>query len=381
MSDHSRDWHTGDYPELRDQPPWVMEEMILAQPSLVQPILGAPGASVATLRAAIAAAGQAGAPIVVTGCGTSEHAALAVAELISAALRADNAGSRAEARQALDAALDPRPGGVCIGISHDGATRATQLALEAARAAGATTAVVTARAGAPIAAAADHVVVTPINDASWCHTLAYASALLAGSALAAEPTATTIDRAHAAVETTLALRHELEESVSRLHPGRIVTAGLGIDHIAARELALKIEEGARIPATAHHLETLLHGHLAGCDAATTNLVLLGADPRPGARRDHRLALAARASDAIGIPTIAIAPAAVLAALPDTVERIEIAPPDRPASLVVALLQSAVALQLLTLGLVHAAGTNPDLIRREQAPYRAAAQIADATSDW
>ena len=112
MSDHSRDWHTGDYPELRDQPPWVMEEMILAQPRLVQPILGAPGASVATLRAAIAAAGQAGAPIVVTGCGTSEHAALAVAELISAALRADNAGSRAEARQALDAALDPRPGGV-----------------------------------------------------------------------------------------------------------------------------------------------------------------------------------------------------------------------------------------------------------------------------
>src|SRR5450759_506110 len=60
MSDHSRDWHTGDYPELRDQPPWVMEEMILAQPSLVQPILGAPGASVATLRAATAAAGLAG---------------------------------------------------------------------------------------------------------------------------------------------------------------------------------------------------------------------------------------------------------------------------------------------------------------------------------
>jgi glucosamine--fructose-6-phosphate aminotransferase (isomerizing) len=159
-----------------------------------------------------------------------------------------------------------------------------------------------------------------------------------------------------------------------------VTAGLGIDHIAARELALKIEEGARIPATAHQLEALLHGYLAGCDAATTNLVLLGADPRSGTRRDLRLAIAARAAEAIGIPTIAIAPAAVLAALPNTVERIEIASPDGPDSLLFALLESAVALQLLTLGLVHAAGTNPDLIRREEAPYRAAAQIA-ATFDW
>jgi glutamine---fructose-6-phosphate transaminase (isomerizing) len=380
MSDHSRDWHTRDYPELRDQPPWVMEEMILAQPSLVEPVLGAHGAGVAALREAIAAMGREGAPIVLTGCGTSEHAALAVAELLSAALRPDNARSRPEAREALDAALDPRSGGVCIAISHNGATRATLLALEAARAAGATTALITARAEGPIAALADHVIVTPVSDASWCHTLAYVSALLAGSALAGASSSTMIDSARAALESTLALRHRLEESVSRLHRGRIVTAGLGIDHIAARELALKIEEGARIPATAHQLEALLHGFLAGCDAATTTLVLLAADPRLGTRRDLRLALAARAAEAIGIPTIAIAPAAVLAALPDSVERVEIASPDGPDSLLVALLEGAVALQLLTLGLVHAAGTNPDLIRREEASYRAAAQIA-ASPDW
>jgi glucosamine--fructose-6-phosphate aminotransferase (isomerizing) len=213
MSDNSRDWHTRDYPELRDQPPWVMEEMILAQPSLVEPILGARGAGVAALRDAIAAAGRAGAPIVVTGCGTSEHAALAVAELLSAALGLANAGSRAEAREALDAALDPRPGGVCIAISHNGTTRATLLALEAAHAAGATTALITARAGGPIATLADHVIVTPVNDASWCHTFAYVSALLAGGALAGESPATTIDGARAAIETTLALRHRLEDSV------------------------------------------------------------------------------------------------------------------------------------------------------------------------
>ena len=40
-----------------------------------------------------------------------------------------------------------------------------------------------------------------------------------------------------------------------------------------------------------------------------------------------------------------------------------------------LLAGAIALQLLTYELVLAAGTNPDLIRREQAPYKAAAAAA------
>ena len=39
------------------------------------------------------------------------------------------------------------------------------------------------------------------------------------------------------------------------------------------------------------------------------------------------------------------------------------------------------MQLLTLGLVELAGTNPDLIRREERAYREAARIADETPDW
>ena len=41
-----------------------------------------------------------------------------------------------------------------------------------------------------------------------------------------------------------------------------------------------------------------------------------------------------------------------------------------------LLAGAIALQLLTYELVLAAGTNPDLIRREQDAYRAAAAAAN-----
>ena len=67
-----------DMPELRDGPPWAMEEMILAEPALVAPILASPEA----LEAAESI--REGGPVVVVGCGTSEHAAMAGAALLGA---------------------------------------------------------------------------------------------------------------------------------------------------------------------------------------------------------------------------------------------------------------------------------------------------------
>ena len=65
-------------PELRAGPPWAMEEMILAEPGLVAPILASPEAVEAAewIRETEA--------VVVTGCGTSEHAAMAGAALLGA---------------------------------------------------------------------------------------------------------------------------------------------------------------------------------------------------------------------------------------------------------------------------------------------------------
>ena len=288
--------------------------------------------------------------------------------------------SRPEARQALDAALDPRGGGICIGISHEGTTRATLLALDAARAAGAVTASIGANADSPLGAAADHALTTPLTDRSWCHTVAYTSTILAGAAIA-RAIAGGQTGAGDGIERALARR----PSIARLavHIGgasRILAVGLGADLITARELALKIEEGARIPSTALHLESLLHGHLAGCDADSTALVLLAADSRPGARRDHRLAVAAGAAGAIGIPAIAIGGEAALAGLPDGVERLAV-PDGGEAQPLHALLTGALALQLLTLELAHLRGSNPDLIRREQAPYREAGLVAGNRTDW
>ena len=179
----STDWHDESYPELREAPPWVMQEMIEAAPTLA-PILGS--SAIAEPAAAILAAARAGEPVAVVGCGTSLHGSIAVAELVQDALRRTGLRTVVEARDALEAALDPRDGGIALGVSHDGGTHATTLALQAARDAGARTALVTHRPDGATAGPAELVVTTPVADRSWCHTIAYTSAILAGAALAEE---------------------------------------------------------------------------------------------------------------------------------------------------------------------------------------------------
>src|SRR5215207_7638222 len=186
------DWHTDDYPELRSAPPWVTGEMVASQPELVAPIHANPQAT--QLAQVILDVDESGEPIVVTGCGTSEHGAMAVAELLDAALRHRGArGGRVESRQALEAALDPRAGGLCIAVTESGGTRATVLALEAARDAGATTAAITANLGGAAFSTVDVAMVTPQRDKAWCHTVAYTSAILSGAALATEITEMDLD--------------------------------------------------------------------------------------------------------------------------------------------------------------------------------------------
>ena len=46
-----------------------------------------------------------------------------------------------------------------------------------------------------------------------------------------------------------------------------------------------------------------------------------------------------------------------------------------------LLAGAAALQTLTLALAAARGVNPDLIRREEEPYRRAGELGDGAGDW
>ena len=218
---------------------------------------------------------------------------------------------------------------------------ATRRALEAAGKAGATTAAITAHPGSAIIDAAELSLLTPLLDRSWCHTVAYASGILAGAAIAGEGH---IDALTASIESAYAVRPGSSSRRSGSAPGDGWSPPASAPTTcSSRELALKIEEGARIPATAHQLETILHGHLAGCDAETTAVVRFDLDPRGGEVVAGRGTGVDAALEIIGIPTVIIGRPTGL-------------PPA--ASAAQALLAGAVALQLLTLELAHLAGTNP-----------------------
>jgi fructoselysine-6-P-deglycase FrlB-like protein len=292
-----------------------------------------------------------------------------------------------QARPALSAALDPLPG-VCVAVSHDGETRASNLALLAARTAGAHTIAITQQPDASVARAAEGVLIVPRHDASWCHTVAYTSALAAGAALAArlgpvtaDPVATRELLEHATSPTSLAPIAE------RLSDRRVLLCvGAGTDHTTARELALKIAEGARLPTVALELETVLHGQLAGHEPADALILVAITDHSERDRVARRAAHVARAGAAIGLPVAGLLSEPYDQALPadlTSAGRMITKLPDP--SLVdpglAGLLAGAGALQVLTLEIAHARHTNPDLIRREQAPYRDAAQQAERSTDW
>ena len=378
-------WQSTSMPSLRSGPPYHMTEMIAAEPALALRLLerlAGPAAGTARLADAIRSAASAGQPIVVTGCGTSEHGALGVAEILRAAMRsAGLAGPGPVSVQAFEAALDPQRGGLLIGVSHEGATAATNRALEAARAAGATVALLSISDRSPGAALADIVVTTDELDQSWCHTVGYLSPLVAAVAVGADLRAE--QTGAAAISTLLAagLEHAAAAGSVARNLGsseHLIVIASGADRLAGRELTLKIEEAAWVPTAYRDLETFLHGHLPAT-GDSTGLVLVLADPVGRTERVARAGQALAAAREVGTRSAAILGVGVAAELDAALTPAgRIVVPD-DASLpppVAALFATATPLQLLTERLARARGTNPDPIRRDDRRYLAAADAAE-----
>jgi fructoselysine-6-P-deglycase FrlB-like protein len=378
-------WQATDMPPLRDGPPYHMTEMISTGPHLARRLIASlslAGSSAHRLAAAVIDAAGRGEPIVVTGCGTSEHGALATAEILREALAA--AGLTVQpgsvlALQAFEAALQPPGGGLVIGISHEGATGATNRSLEAARAAGATTALVTVTDRSPGAAYADIVVTTDELDQGWCHVVGYVSPVLAAAAVGALVSGRPIDPDAAA---RLLEADDLEEAARGIASAlsdvsRLLVVASGADRPAGRELVLKVEEGAWLPSAYRDLETFLHGHLAATDD-TTGLVVLLADRHARTERLERVQGVLAAARVIGIRSAVIVGADAAAAIgSDLAPAGMLVVPEGPAlpAPVAALLSTAPALQVLTERLARARGINPDPIRRDDSRYRDAAEAA------
>jgi glutamine---fructose-6-phosphate transaminase (isomerizing) len=380
-------WTPSDVPSARPGPPFHMTDMIAAEPHLARRLLGRlsrPGSSAGLLAEAVRDALTASQPVVVTGCGTSEHAALGVVEILREAAGA--AGLTAEpnsiiAAQALEAALDPQRAGLLIGVSHEGGSAATNAAMEAARASGVRVALITAGPGSPGAAVAGVVVATDEMDQSWCHTIGYVAPLLVATAVAAQLSGRSLDAAAVAgLMAAGAATDRPAEAIARdLATARqILVIASGADRPAARELVLKIEEAAWVPSAMRDLETFLHGHLPAT-GEDTGLVLILTERDRRAERVKRAAQAVAAASTVGVRIAAIVSSEVAALLPgDATPLGRLVVPDAPdlPAPVAALLGSATALQLLTERIARAKGTNPDAIRRDDPRYREAAAAAE-----
>ena len=243
--------------------------------------------------------------VVFTGCGTSFHAAQ----------------TGGFALQALEAVSSPPSADIMVCVSHEGETAMTN---EAERWFGGDVWLVTGKALSPLAQLADEVIVcTPDVERSWCHTASYTCAVAAIAALNGDDIGWLPD----AVEE--ALRLEVEAPAQE----RIVVAGAGRDWPTAQEAVLKLREGAHVPAEAHHLEQLLHGHLAAIDDSTRAFVLEGEGW-----------IAERAGEAVS-------------ALEKLGCETTLVPTVHP-------VVDIVRFHLLTLAVAEARGVDPDPIRRE-----------------
>ncbi|HEU0244603.1 MAG TPA: SIS domain-containing protein [Candidatus Limnocylindrales bacterium] len=384
-------WDYLPMPVVRDGPPWAMAEMIAAEPALAtrigRRVVADGGAGV--LAAALHEAAASGGPVIVTGCGTSEHAAMGVAAILRDAWHAAGlAGWGPIAAQAFELAQEPPSGGLVIGISHEGGTAATIAALEGARARGARTALITGSAGSTAAAGADIVIATVEMDRSWCHTVGYVSPLAAAAAVAgvltgAAPQPGALgERVRAGIDAAWAAGPDGVRPASAIgraiaDASHLLVVGSGVDRTTARELVLKVEEAAWVPSAMRDLETFLHGHLPATGASTA-LVLVLTERRSLDARATRARQALGAAAATGIVAGAILGEEASARIPAhlTPAGRVVVPEASDLGAAASLLGSAGPLQLVTLEVAAARGTNPDPIRRDDPVYLRAAEVAD-----
>ena len=379
-------WQSTSTPSTRSAPPYHMTDMIAAEPSLARRIVARlvrPDSTATRLAMEIRATLEAGDPVILTGCGTSEHAAQAAAEILREAARAaELPNAVVSSEQAFELSLAPPTRGLVIGISHEGGTTATNAAIRAARDAGRSTAVITVSRRSPAGALAGIVVETEELDHGWCHTVGYLSPIVAAASVGAHLSGRPLDAS--AVEDLLAAGTHHESGAEHIaaalaDASTLLVIASGADRPAGRELVLKVEEASWLPSAYRDLETFLHGHLPATDA-TTGLVLILTD------REHRVERIARARQALSAArVIGQRAAAIVSAEVDAAIDRDLTPAGRlvvqeAAGLpgpVAALIGSATPLQLLTERLARARGTNPDPIRRDDPVYVAASDAAES----
>ena len=241
-------WAPSAMPPFRSRPPYVMSEMIAAEPAVAERLARRLTKDPALDRLAekTRAAIDKGQPVR-PGAGTSEHAAMAIARLVSDALDLP-AGREVRSVQALETLRRPITAGMLIAVSHEGGTHATNEAI-GPRMRPAPPPRSSPSGRSPGAALADHVILTEEQDQSWCHTVGYLSPLVVGVALAAKLRRSRLDAAaiRALLDVSQDAHGPADIAAAMAGTDRLIVAGSGPD--ARSRLASLRSRSARSPSS------------------------------------------------------------------------------------------------------------------------------------
>lgn len=339
------------FPNARDRHPFHMHSMIRAQPDFIRETL-------ARVRAGDrerirSPSGH----LIVTGCGTSFHAAMYGARILQAA----RPGEVVEAVPAFDLAYGPAPRKATIlGVSHSGSTPTTNRALARAKRAGLRTIGMCGLPDSRMEGIVDDIlVIGSTHDRSWANTMSYTTQLSAFAALASlggrdtGPPRRAVESLPAFVRKALRTEPSIRRLAARLsREERVTFLATGLDEVTVLEAALKIRETCGVTASGYHAEQFLHGPFLSLEKKDAVVLLM---PQEGRARASAIRRALAATGAT---------VATLGADPRASIRLPRAHPFlRP-------IVSIVPMQFLAYYAALVRHSNPDIMRTDKARFRA-----------
>ncbi len=341
------------FPNPRSRHPFHMHDMILGQPAFVRETLD-------RMREVDAREFLGGAKnLVVTGCGTSFHAAMIGARMLQEAFRGRTTVHAVHAYDLLHGVVLPEDCSV-LGVSHSGSTSTTNDALALARRSGVTT---RGLCGIPASrmdeVAESLLIIGSVHDHSWANTMSYTTQLTAFARLAEvlspEPRSLFpggIDAVPALLQEALACEPRIRRMAKTVAAAaRVTFLGSRLDEVTALEAALKIRETCSFPSSGYHVEQFLHGPFLSLDRRESVVALRSNDD------DERETEILRGLERTGATVTTVGEAAGVDVRLPTVD-----PLLRP-------IVSIVPLQFLAYYVALEKKANPDIMRSDVPRYR------------
>jgi glutamine---fructose-6-phosphate transaminase (isomerizing) len=353
--------------------PFNMYRHIFDQPEAVTKAVAGNRAHIDAIAGEIAGADR----IFLVGIGTSYHAA----QVVEHFLREYAGGIPAYPVHSFDFALygQPLTERDCVWIiSHKGTKAYSVRSLERAKAAGATTVLITGIGLEGKPDLADHVIETVPLEQSSTYTISYTGALSV-MALLAERIGF-----HRTGETGLSQIFFEQELPATLEAGlraddtmrewadryaqrrRIWLTGGGPSAVTAQEVALKIKEAAYLQAEGIHLEQFLHGALQNVEPEDVFVLIA-----PAGAAQSRVFEFAAALQEIGTPYLVVSDGTAGAITGTAEAALDVPAVPEPFTALTCL----VPLQLFAYHLALAAGRHPDTFRLDDPRFARAFQRA------